>query len=181
MASLPWPEPPLADGDVCLRPWDVRDVPAKVAAFQDPVFLRFSDWAPTSVAGVRAHLAELEQGRRQGVHIDFAVVDPDDVVLGGISLYGLDRVQWRAGVGYWLAPAARGRGVATRAVRLLAGWAFGSVGVQRLELTCGPDNRASQRVAERAGFTREGLMRSHLAFKGGRRDTVLFSLLPGEL
>jgi RimJ/RimL family protein N-acetyltransferase len=48
-------------------------------------------------------------------------------------------------------------------------------------LTCAPDNDASQRVAERCGFTREGVLRSHTPFKGGRRDTVLFSLLPGEL
>jgi RimJ/RimL family protein N-acetyltransferase len=84
-------------------------------------------------------------------------------------------------VGYWLAPAARGRGVASRAVRLLTGWAFDVLQLQRLELTCGPDNIGSQRVAERTGFTREGLLRSHMAFKGRRRDTLLFSLLPGEL
>ena len=47
--------------------------------------------------------------------------------------------------------------------------------------TCGPDNEASQRVAERCRFTREGLLRSHLRFKGGRRDTVVFALLAGEL
>jgi len=46
---------------------------------------------------------------------------------------------------------------------------------------CGPDNRASQRVGERCGFTREGVLRSHIPFKGMRRDTVVFSLLPGEL
>ena len=51
----------------------------------------------------------------------------------------------------------------------------------RLELTCGPDNLASQRVAERCGFTREGVLRSHVPFKGARRDSVVFSLLPGEL
>jgi RimJ/RimL family protein N-acetyltransferase len=50
-----------------------------------------------------------------------------------------------------------------------------------LELNCGPDNLASQRVAERCGFMREGVLRSDLPFKGGRRDTVLFSLLTGEL
>jgi len=44
-----------------------------------------------------------------------------------------------------------------------------------------PDNERSQRVAERAGFVQEGVLRSHMAFKGGRRDTVMFSLLPGEL
>jgi RimJ/RimL family protein N-acetyltransferase len=75
----------------------------------------------------------------------------------------------------------RGHGAATRAVRLLARWAFDDLGIARLELTCGPDNTASQRVAERCGFTREGVLRSHMPFKGGRRDTVMFSLLPGEL
>jgi RimJ/RimL family protein N-acetyltransferase len=66
-------------------------------------------------------------------------------------------------------------------VRLLARWAFADLGIERLQLTCGPDNGASQRVTERAGFTREGVLRSHLPFKGQRRDTVVFSLLPGEL
>jgi RimJ/RimL family protein N-acetyltransferase len=78
-------------------------------------------------------------------------------------------------------PDARGRGIASRAVRLMARWAFDELGIARLEMTCAPDNPASQRVAERCGFTREGVMRSHMPFKGGRRDTVVFSLLPGEL
>ena len=69
----------------------------------------------------------------------------------------------------------------SHAVRLIARWALDDVGVARFELTCGPDNRASQRVAERCGFTREGVLRSYMPFKSGRRDTVVFSLLPGEL
>ncbi len=67
------------------------------------------------------------------------------------------------------------------AVRLLARWAFAELGLARLELTCGPDNEASQHVAERCGFSREGLLRSHVPFKGARRDSVIYSLLPGEL
>jgi RimJ/RimL family protein N-acetyltransferase len=55
------------------------------------------------------------------------------------------------------------------------------LGVERLYLTTAPDNIASQRVAERAGFTREGLLRSHLPIPGGRRDSVMYSLLPGDL
>jgi RimJ/RimL family protein N-acetyltransferase len=102
-------------------------------------------------------------------------------VLGGGSLNNVDLREGRAAIGYWLAPHARGRGVATHAVRLIAGWAFRDLQVARLELTCGPDNVASQRVAERCGFTREGVLRSHLPFNGARRDTVVFSLLPGEL
>ena len=86
-----------------------------------------------------------------------------------------------AAIGYWLASEARDRGAATQAVRLLARWAFAELGLARLELTCGPQNEASQRVAERCGFTREGLLRSHVPFKGALRESVIYSLLPGEL
>jgi [ribosomal protein S5]-alanine N-acetyltransferase len=83
--------------------------------------------------------------------VEFALVEPndDDVVLGGGSLNSINFEQGRAGVGYWLAPSARGRGVATHAVRLIARWAFSDLHLARPELTCGPDNRASQRVGER--------------------------------
>ena len=65
-------------------------------------------------------------------------------------------------MGYRLAEPARGRGVATEAVRLLAGWALGVLRLERLELMIHPENTASQRVAERCGFKREGLLRSHM-------------------
>jgi RimJ/RimL family protein N-acetyltransferase len=70
---------------------------------------------------------------------------------------------------------------ATQAVRLLTRWTFAELGLARLELTCGPDNEASQRVAERCGFVREGLVRSPVPFKGTRRHSVLYGLLPDEL
>ena len=89
-----------------------------------------------------------------------------------------DRVGPRSATGW---RRTRGRGVATHAVRLIADWAFRDLQVARLDLNCGPDNLASQRVAERCGFTREGVLRSHIPFKGTRRDTVVFSLLPGDL
>jgi hypothetical protein len=62
------------------------------------------------------------------------------------------------------------------AVRLLARWAFAEPGLARLELTCGPDNEASQHVAERCGFSRESLLRSHVPFKGAGRDSVILQL-----
>lgn len=102
-------------------------------------------------------------------------------MLGGGSLYDVDLENRRAAVGYWLADDGRGRGTATHAVRLIARWAFSELSLARLEITCGPDNDASMRVAERCGFVREGLRRSHRSFKGARRDTVIFGLLPGEL
>jgi RimJ/RimL family protein N-acetyltransferase len=175
--------PALADDVVRLRPWREIDVPAQLEAFSDPEFERFSDWAPHTEAEAHAYLAEQEQARRAAQQIEFALVEPhdDNVVLGGASLNNVSLELERAAIGYWLAPHARGRGVATRAVRLISRWAFEDLRLCRLELTCGPDNGASQRVAERCGFTREGVLRSHIPFKGTRRDSVVFSLLPGEL
>jgi RimJ/RimL family protein N-acetyltransferase len=175
--------PSLADDVVVLRPWRDTDVPAQLEAFSDPVFQRYSDWAPRTEAQAHAYLAALEQARLRGRQIEFALVEPHDErdVLGGGSLNNVELGLGRAAIGYWLAPRARGRGVATHAVRLIARWALEDLRLSRLELTCGLDNHASQRVAERCGFTREGVLRSHIPFKGGRRDSLVFSLLPGEL
>jgi RimJ/RimL family protein N-acetyltransferase len=155
VAELSFPVPALRDAVVSLRPWRESDVPAKLMAFGDPVVQRFS-WsraAPYTEADAGAYFVEQQQARLRGQELNFALVEPanDDVVLGGGSLYDVDLEQSRAAVGYWLAPAARGRGVATHAVRLVARWAFSELGLARLELTCGPDNEASQRVAAGAG------------------------------
>jgi RimJ/RimL family protein N-acetyltransferase len=183
MPELQFPSPPLADDVVMLRRWREADIAAQLQAFGDPLFERFSDWAPRTEAAAHRQLVEIEEARLRGEQLSFALVKPceQDAVLGGGSLHAVDLGQRRAAVGYWLAPEARGRGLATSAVRLLARWAFEHLGIARLELMCGPDNRGSQRLAERCGFVREGVLRSHMSFKGGRRDTVLFSLLSGEL
>jgi RimJ/RimL family protein N-acetyltransferase len=148
-------------------------------AFADPVTLRFS-WPHASAyteTDAREYFEAQAAGRLRGEQLELALVDPADagVVLGGAALYDVDVAAGRASVGYWLAAPARGRGIATHAVRLLAGWAFAHLGLARLELTCGPDNLASQRVAERCGFTYEARLRAHMPFKGGRRDTLVFA------
>jgi RimJ/RimL family protein N-acetyltransferase len=184
MAELWFPDPPLAGDVVLLRPWREADVPGIVLAFSDPVMQRFS-WrsAPYTETDAREYVAEQGEARLRGDALDFALVEPhdQDVVLGAVSLHEVRLDKGCAAVGYWLAHDARGRGAATHAVSLLARWAFAELGLARLELTCGPDNKASQHVAERCGFSREGLLRSHVPFKGARRDSVIYSLLPGEL
>jgi RimJ/RimL family protein N-acetyltransferase len=185
MAELRFPAPPLADEVVALRPWTEADVPEKLMVFADPTVQRFYwDQAhPYTEADARAFFSEQEEARRLGVELNFAFVEPGDrdSILGGGCIYEVDLEKRRAAVGYWLVPEARGRGLATRAVWLMARWAFEELATVRLELTCAPDNEASQRVAERSGFAREGVLRSYLPFKGGHRDTVMFSLLPTEL
>ena len=184
MAELWFPVPPLAGDVVLLRPWREADAPGMVLAFSDPVMQQFS-WrtTPYTETDARAWFAEQEEARVRGEGLGFALAEPhdQDVLLGAVSLQEVRLDQGCAAVGYWLAPEARDRGAATQAVRLLARWAFGELGLARLELTCGPDNEASQHVAERCGFSREGLLRSHVPFKGARRDSVIYGLLPGEL
>jgi RimJ/RimL family protein N-acetyltransferase len=184
IAALAFPRPLLTDADLLLRPWSAADVPENVMGFADPSVLRYS-WQLTrryTDADARAFFVEQEQARRRGEELHFAFVRADrtEVVLGAGSLYGVDRTAGRAAVGYWLTPDGRGHGIATRATRLMAAWAFDELGIHRLELTCGPDNDASQRVANRCGFVREGVLRSHLPFKGQRRDTVIYSLLSSD-
>jgi RimJ/RimL family protein N-acetyltransferase len=185
MTELSFPEPPLTDGVVRLRAWTEADLPAKLAAFTDPLIDRFSNPRAAKVtdADVHASLKRNEQDRLHGESIDFAVCTEREpaAIAGGASVFDVDLGQGRASVGYWLTPAARGLGLATRATRLLAEWAFTDLGAARVELTCAPDNEASQRVALRCGFVREGVLRSHVPFKGGRRDTMIFSLLPSDL
>ena len=181
--ELRFPAVALEDAVVRLRPWQEADVTSQLEAFSDPWFQRFSDWAPGTEAEARLRQLEDERARRRGEQVQFALVEPSDdgSVLGGASLHDVELSQGRAAIGFWLASHARGRGVATHAVLLVARWAFEEVGISRVALTCGPDNLASQRVAERCGFRREGVLRSHMPFKGARRDTMVFGLLPGEL
>jgi RimJ/RimL family protein N-acetyltransferase len=101
---------------------------------------------------------------------------------GDIGLFRFEPVMGQAMTGYGLMPAWRGRGYATRAVRLLAGWAFAHAGLARLIAGTAPENVASQRVLERAGFRREGYQRAALPGPAGTRlDDVLYALLPEDL
>jgi len=105
----------------------------------------------------------------------------DGEIVGGIGM-GVNSHAYRGTIGYWVARDARGRGLCTRALRLLLRHALEDLELQRVDLLTDPDNFASQRVAEKAGFRREGVLRAHLRHPDGRiRDSVIFSLLPGEL
>jgi RimJ/RimL family protein N-acetyltransferase len=168
----------LRDGDIRLRPWTLDDVPAIVAACNDP---DIQHWIPVIPRPYTEEDAvEFIQGELPGIGArQFAITERGRVV-GSIGM-GVNNT--RTGhIGYWCALEARGRGVTTRALRLLCRHALDDLRLERLELITDPDNRASQRVAEKAGFQREGVLRSHLVHPDGRRrDTVMFSLLPGEL
>jgi RimJ/RimL family protein N-acetyltransferase len=174
------PDPPLDDGEVALRLWTAADVPAITAACQDPEISRFTLVpAPYTEGDARGFVADAARQLEAGAGIHFAVTDSrTGRILGSI---GLETRDWPvAEVGYWIDREARGRGIATRALRLLSRWTLHELGAARLQLVTPPENVASQLVAERAGFQREGVLRAALVTKGRRTDCVMFSLLPGD-
>jgi RimJ/RimL family protein N-acetyltransferase len=178
------PDPPLTDGVITLRPWHERDVGALVDALDgDREIALWLELIPQPYREPEAR-AWVEASRRMwqdGTASTFAVVVADDVVAG-CGINWIDREHAVGDIGYWVRRDARGRGYVTRAVRLASVWAF-DIGCERLQLRADSENLPSQRVAERAGFVREGVQRSarYNPRLGRRMDFVVFSLLPGEL
>ena len=181
---MPWPDPPLQTDRLALRPWRRTDLGAVVEACQDADIARFAAAVPSPYgeAHARAWFAALEPARVAGRRLELAIAHRDsDDVLGAIVLSNVEHAYRRAMVSFWVGPSARGTGVATHALRLFAAWALGPLGLMRLELFVEPDNTSSQRVAERSGFVREGLLRSRWVNAGQRRDSVVYGLLADDL
>ena len=103
-----------------------------------------------------------------------------DRAVGHLTL-SFTRQPGTVSLGYWLVASARGRGLASRAVRLLTRWALADVGLARVEAFVEPSNTASMRILESAGFQREGYLRSYLAIGDGRADAHIYSLLATDL
>ena len=126
-------------------------------------------------------LAVYEAGLEDGTRAGFAVVDDETGEHLGMALAPtIETGTATAELGYVVAPDARGRGVATEALRLLTEWALCERRLERLELRISVDNVASKRVAERCGYVREGVLRSVYVKDGLREDTEIWSLLPGD-
>jgi RimJ/RimL family protein N-acetyltransferase len=182
MPPLPLPDLPLCDGTIALRGTTDADIPALVAAVQDPLIPRYTRVpSPYGERQAREFLVERRRRREEGTELSLLVVDPDsDGLLGSVGAR-VDRDNARAEIGYWVAHEARGRGVASGAVVLLGTWLFATLELARLQIHTEVENVASQRVAERAGFTREGRLRSYELTEGRPIDVVMFAALPGEL
>jgi RimJ/RimL family protein N-acetyltransferase len=101
----------------------------------------------------------------------------DGAFLGFAAIVQLELDARQGELGYMVAPAARGRGVSVRAVDLLTRWAFDDLGLERLELRIDVANTASERVAERAGYRRDGVLRNAHFKEGLRTDTGIWSRL----
>jgi RimJ/RimL family protein N-acetyltransferase len=163
---------------ILVRSWRKSDVPAIVEACQDPEIPRWTLVpSPYSEDDARSFLATAAREREEGTRLSLAVVAANEGPLLGSIALRVNREDAIGEIGYWVAAPARRRGIATLAVALLSRWAFDALSLARMQVLTDPENRPSQRVAERAGFTREGLLRSFREQKGKRKSFVVYSLL----
>jgi len=165
----------LEDTDLRLRPFRDADLAAIVVACRDPDTARFIPHMPVPYTDddARRYLEMTRDWARNGSRLALAIADAEsDELVGAIDV----RVADEGTIGYWIHPNARNRGVATRALTMLSRWAVEHGGVRQLELTTHPDNVASQRVAEKAGFRRIGVVERQMRFRDGTDRVVVFEL-----
>ncbi|MGW0958380.1 GNAT family N-acetyltransferase [Streptomyces gelaticus] len=175
-------------GDAVLRPWSRADagsetlLDALVAAAADPAIALWNPMATTDRDTARAWVEARDGGWERGAVAAFAVRDAaDDTVLGGVSLRWVDREDGLAMVGYWLLPAARGRGLVTRAVAAITDWGFDTADARRIEIAHAVGNPASCGVADRCGYLPEGVLRdSHRFGDGEYHDEHLHARLAND-
>lgn len=170
----------IRGGRVVLRFPVLDDVDAILPAFQDPEMREAGNLPAFDRDALVASLGEMPALAEIGRLLALAALDSETgEVLGGGTLHHLDVERAIVEIGYFVLPHARGCGVATTIARSLAEHAF-SLGIVRVAAYVNVGNVASESVLERAGFTREGVVRSLPVPDGRRVDKTLFSLLPGE-
>lgn len=169
-----------AVGELELRPLSRAILGALAPLLDDADTLRFTRFpAQRDGAGMRGWVDRYIAGADDGTCAGFVALDGDGEIVGLALAPHVDRAEGEAELGYIVAPPARGRGVATRLLGALTRWAFAE-GIERAYLMIAADNVASERVAARAGYVREGVMRSVRLRPGVRCDVSLWSRLPSD-
>jgi RimJ/RimL family protein N-acetyltransferase len=174
--------PRLEDPPLVLRAFAEQDTSLIQEASSD-LLIPLITTVPQSADRVEAlaFIARQHDRAARGEGYSFAIADhATNAAYGQIGLWLADLPQGRASIGYWIAGPYRRRGLACRALALVSDWALGLADVWRLHLYVEPQNEASWRTAEQAGYRREGLLRSWEAIGDQRRDMYMYSLLPAD-
>jgi ribosomal-protein-serine acetyltransferase len=176
----------LIEGPFLIRTLREEDVSPLYEAARESI-AEVSPWLPWchenySIEETREFIASREIASQDGEWYSFGIFAKDGGrFLGGVGINFINRVHQMANLGYWVRTSAAGHGVATSATRLAARFGFEQLGLQRIEIVVGVVNIPSQRVAEKAGAVREGVLRNRLLIRGESMDAVLFSLVPEDL
>ena len=172
------PDPPLADDLIALEPLTQADVPWMLELAGDDEILRFTRVpAGADEAFVESWIGRYVSGWADGSRAGFGIRDHDGNQLGFCGFVQLDRDAAEGEIGYAIDPRARGKGIATRSLDLLTRWGLDVLELCRIELMIDVENGGSARVAERAGYTLEGVLRSKHVKKGLRADVGVWSRL----
>jgi RimJ/RimL family protein N-acetyltransferase len=180
LPKLSAPSEGIRAGDVILRFPSLDDVDGILPAFTDPELREAGNLPAFGREELVGSIQELPSLAESGRLLALAALDArTDELIGGGTLHHLDAERRIVEIGYFVFPHARGQGLGSSIARMLAEHAF-SLGVERVAAYVNVGNTPSERVVERAGFTREGVVRSLPKPDGRRVDKTLFSLLPGE-
>ena len=172
----------LSNSFIKIRRYGTSDIPLLFEAARESV-AEGSRWLPWihadySMSESLEWIVDCRKQWDQGREYSFAIVDPlTDLFLGGVGLNQISHTHRMANLGYWVRSSYTGRGVATAAARLIAQFGFAVLRLQRLEILIEVGNFASQRVAEKAGAQREGVLRKRLLMHGIPVDAVVYSLI----
>ncbi len=181
--------PCLCGHGLRLRLWRPDDTDLLYEAARESVAEVFP-WLPWchpaySIEDSRSWLDKRPEQIADRSDLSFAIFSDQDAaesrVLGGCGVNGFDSVNSCCNLGYWVRSSETGKGVATRATRLLARYALTELGMARVEILAHPDNTGSQEVARKAGARQEGLLRRRLRLHNKNEDAVVFSLIPSDL
>jgi len=176
----------LIEGPILIRPFREEDAGALYEAVRESIS-EVSPWLPWchqnySIEESREFIGSRELASQGGEWYSFGIFEADSGrLLGGVGINIINSVHQVANLGYWVRTSAAGRGVATRATRLAARFAFEQLGLHRIEIVAAVGNIPSQRVAEKACARREGVLRNRLLINGESLDAVLFSLVPEDV
>jgi RimJ/RimL family protein N-acetyltransferase len=174
-------QPAIDAGSITLRPFDAADAPWLVSVYQDPDIQRWHLLRLDSVREAEDWIARENHAWRTETDVTWLVADTETGErLGRISLRTIDLRWGVAGIGYWVAADARGRGVARSALIALTRWAIDDLGLHRLTVNHSTQNPASCRVAASAGYTDEGVARSEQRHQDSWHDKHMHAFVAGD-
>ncbi len=176
----------LADGEIMVRPYHPDDIAALFEAARASI-PEMSEWMPWchpnySIEEAKGFILSRPEQWAGDAEYGFGVFSREDGrFLGGVGMNFINRVHQMANLGYWVRSSETGRGVASKAARLVAKFGFEQLAFQRIEILAATGNVASQRVAEKTGAIKEGVLRNRLRLYGQPLDAVLYSLIAADL
>ena len=176
----------LADGKLTLRTPKMDDVIPCYEAVRESI-KELSQWmwwchSDYSIDDTKTWIESLPKAWDKGTEYEFAIKDSKNDSF--IGCCGVNNINWRdkyANLGYWVRTSYSGQGMATAATLLLAQFSFNELALNRVEIVIATNNKASIRVAEKTGATREGTLRNRITVRENIYNAFMFSLIPEDI